>query len=312
MIGRILAALGLLATLGAGPVDGALTLAELRAKYLTPADHIVDIGGVEVRYRDEGHGPAVLLLHGSNSTLDTWDGVAARLVPHYRVIRFDQPPQGLSGPVSDAAKVTLPSADALLTGLLDRLKTGPVIAVGVSSGGTMAYYLAGAHPERVRALVLSNAPSDPLDLKGLVNPPDLVAAEARAKATGRRDPDWWWAYFRSLYGDPARITAAQIARNYDFGRRVAEPNLLHLFALAGNNDLTHDRLAHVTAPTLIVWGMRDHVLPYPAAVALAGHLTAIHPSVVLLDDVGHYPPIEVPERFAAIVDTFVQQVVTAP
>lgn len=297
--------------MGAAPVpqEGRLTVAQLRAKYMTDADRIVDIGGVEVRYREEGRGPVILLLHGSNSTLETWDGVAAKLRQNYRVIRFDHPPMGLSGPVSEPAKITLPGPEALMTGFLDKLNIRSLIVVGTSSGGTMAYYLAAVRPEMVKALIVSNAPSEPLDTSGLVNPPDLVAALAREKATGMRDRDWFRAYYRSLYGRPDRITAAQIERGYDFGRRVAEPNFLHLFALGGNGALTRERLSQVKAPTLIVWGMTDKVLPWKAVLSLRDKLTGIHPSMVLLDDVGHYPPIEVPERFAAIVETYIQQTV---
>ncbi len=293
------------------PAEGKLTVAQLRARYMTPADRIVTLGGVEVRYRDEGKGQPILLLHGSQSTLDTWDGVANALKGRYRVIRFDLPPMGLSGSISEAAKATLPGPDALMIGLLDHLKIDKVIAAGVSSGGTMAYYLAGNHPDRVKAVVLSNCPSDPVDTSGLVQPEDLKIASARLKATGIQDKDWWRAYLKFLYGEPSRLTEAQIQRSYDMGRRGQEPNMLHLLALAGNAAETDKRLSEVKTPTLVIWGMRDKVLPYSACLALLGHLKGVKPSIVLLDDVGHYPPIEVPQRFAAIVDTYVTQVVAA-
>lgn len=305
-----------LAALAAGPAsaaelppEGKLTVAQLRARYMTPADKLVTLGGVEVRYRDEGQGQPILLLHGSQSTLETWDGVAAVLKRHYRVIRFDQPPMGLSGSINDAAKVTLAGPDALMTGFLDHLKIKSVIAVGVSSGGTMAYYLAAGHPDRVKALVLSNCPSDPVDTSGLVTPPDLIEAGKRLKATGLQDREWWRAYLTYLYGDPSRLTQKKLQVSYDMGRRGVEPNMTHLLALAGNAAETAKRLESVKTPTLVIWGTRDPVLPYKAAVALRSHLTGVNPSMVMLDDVGHYPPVEVPERFAAIVETFLTQVV---
>ena len=290
---------------------GRLTLQELRARYLRPQDHLVTIGGVEVRYRDEGRGPAVLLLHGSNSTLETYDGMVERLKSHYRLIRFDTPPVGLSGSVSDAAIASLPSPEALMTGLLDSLKIPSVVAVGVSSGGTMAYYLAGAEPQRVCALILANTPSDPVDTSGVRNPPELEAAKAAAARTGVGDRDFWWAYFRFLYGDPGRITPALIERLYDMNRRVPEAHPLHLYALTAHNEVTLARLAAVRAPTLLVWGMRDPVLPYRTAVALRDHLTGTTASLLLLDDVGHYPTLEVPDRFAAILRNYVEAVLTA-
>ena len=76
-----------------------LTLEALRAKYGDTHGRIAVIKGIEVYYKDEGRGPVILMVHGSQSTLKTWDHVAPLLTRHYRVIRFDIPPQGLSGRV---------------------------------------------------------------------------------------------------------------------------------------------------------------------------------------------------------------------
>src|SRR5476649_988944 len=57
----------------------------------------VAIGGLQVHYRDEGSGPLLLLLHGTGSSLHTWDGWAAALTTHFRVVRMDLPGFGLTG-----------------------------------------------------------------------------------------------------------------------------------------------------------------------------------------------------------------------
>ena len=88
-----------------------ITVEQLRAKYGDRAGHIAVIGGVEVYYKDEGKGPAILMVHGSQSTLKTWDYVAAKLTKRYRVIRYDIPPQGLSGHVSDEAEKAMQPTD---------------------------------------------------------------------------------------------------------------------------------------------------------------------------------------------------------
>ena len=76
-----------------------LTLEALRAKYADRRNgRFVTIGGVEIYHKDEGKGPVILLVHGSQSTLRTWDFIAPVLVQRgYRVIRYDTPPLGLSG-----------------------------------------------------------------------------------------------------------------------------------------------------------------------------------------------------------------------
>ena len=74
--------------------------AEMRAKYGGPPSQFVDIGGgVTVHLRDEGpkDAPAIMLLHGSNADLLTWDPWVAALKDRYRVIRFDTVGHGLTG-----------------------------------------------------------------------------------------------------------------------------------------------------------------------------------------------------------------------
>ncbi|MCY3816819.1 MAG: alpha/beta hydrolase, partial [Gammaproteobacteria bacterium] len=121
--------------------DQRLTLDELRQKYGDPDGRMAEIGGVEVYYKDQGEGPSILMIHGSRSSLRTWDRVAPELLDRYRVIRYDLPPNGLSGPVSDEAVDRTDPAD-LAAGLLDHVGVDQVTCVGVSSGGTTCMYLA--------------------------------------------------------------------------------------------------------------------------------------------------------------------------
>ncbi len=70
----------------------------LEAKYASPASRFIHIDGVRIHYRDEGSGPAILLLHANFSNLLGWDPWAEALKDHYRVVRFDFPAFGLTGP----------------------------------------------------------------------------------------------------------------------------------------------------------------------------------------------------------------------
>jgi pimeloyl-ACP methyl ester carboxylesterase len=64
----------------------------------------------------------------------------------------------------------------------------------------------------------------------------------------------------------------------------------------------------VTAPTLLIWGARDPLLTPPTADILAGYLSHAQVSKVIMPDVGHYPPLEAPERFARIVAAYIEAV----
>lgn len=70
---------------------------ELKAKYTTPSSSFISVDGANLHYRDEGQGPAILLLHGTAASLNTWDGWATELSKSHRVLRLDLPGFGLTG-----------------------------------------------------------------------------------------------------------------------------------------------------------------------------------------------------------------------
>jgi pimeloyl-ACP methyl ester carboxylesterase len=298
------------ATTADAPVQR-IPLAHLRKTFGKPGDKYVTIKGLELRYRDEGPRtgvPVLLLNHGSRSTLNQWDGVAARLKGRYRIVRFDMPANGLSGSLSDAAKTAVGSPEALVAGFLDALKIGKVNIAGVSSGGTLSYYFAAAHPERVENLILSNTPSNAVPNLKVQTSPDLAAAVDRFKQTGIEGMDYWTAYLGSLYGVKSRMPASLPAYYYETNLRVKEPNVTGLHALTANEDKTMAMLAKVKAPVLLVWGMRDYVLPPVQGYDLEKYLVnAQSRSFVALDTVGHYPPMESPEAFADVMDSFIRR-----
>jgi pimeloyl-ACP methyl ester carboxylesterase len=283
-----------------------LTLQQLRAKYADPAGRIARIKGVEVYYKDEGAGPVLLMIHGSNSTLRTWDVEVERLKSRYRIIRFDIPPQGLSGPVSDAAVARLRPVD-IPEGLLDQLHVTRATVIGVSSGGTLAVALAAKRPELVERLILSDAPSDPVVVTGLKRPQALLDQEAVLKATGFKTRAFWDAFFDFFGGDPRRITPELRQQYYDMNRRGPEPNLLSLDAKVSDDHAgAVETMAKVRAPTLLLWGGKDPLLPPSAAHALMGYLTGAQVSLIILPDVGHYPPLEAPVRFAEGIEAYIE------
>src|SRR5690606_15475394 len=74
---------------------------ELVGQYAAPPSQFADIEALRVHYRDEGEGPPLVLVHGTSSSLYTWDGWASRLSWHRRVIRLDLRGFGLTGPAPD-------------------------------------------------------------------------------------------------------------------------------------------------------------------------------------------------------------------
>ena len=292
-------------SLATDPAKPHATLEQLRAKYVDRKGHIAVIKGVEVYYKDEGRGPAILMVHGSQSTLKTWDAIAPVLAKRYRVIRFDIPPQGLSGRVSKAAAAQLQPTD-IPEGLLALLGVSRVSYVGVSSGGTLGIYLAAKRPDLVARLILSNTPADPVKTDHMQQSADFIAAQREARESGFQSQKFWDLFLDFFSGDPSRIDSAIREQYYDFNRRGPEENYLALVAQVANHDKAVAAMRQVTAPTLLIWGGKDALLVPASADILAGYLTRTQVSKVFMPDVGHYPPLESPRRFAQLVLAYLE------
>lgn len=290
------------------PTTPRISLAALRHKYADRQSRYLVLNGMEIHYKDEGpkDAPVLFMVHGSQSSLRTWDRITALLKSRYRIIRYDIPGFGLSASATaEAAQNVQPVEGA--EGLLDALGVKKVAAaVGVSSGGTMVMYLAAKRPELVERLILSNTPSDPVDTSHLVPSPGFRAAQERTRATGYQDLDFWDQYLSFFSGDAGRISAKTKAEYYDFNRRGPESYPVAMVARIGDGKQAAIEMARVTAPVFLVWGTGDPLLPESAADAIARYLKNADISKILMPDVGHYPPLEVPDRFARWIVAYVE------
>lgn len=288
-----------------------LSLSELRAKYEDSESRYVTVGGLKLHYKDEGKGPVILMLHGSQSSLRTYDRITQLMKSEYRIIRLDLPGYGLSDAVTEESVANSQPVE-MVEGVVDHLGLTKLTAVGVSSGGTMSAFLAAKRPELVERLVLSNMPSDPYNTAHLVMPQSFLDAQKRFAETKVYDRNFWYEYLRYFAGDPARMTDEKIDEYTDFGRRAPDPNLLGLVARVGDGVAAQAKFGTITAPTLLIWGSADPLLPESASAALVGHLKRTPASRMLLSDVGHYPPLEAPDRFAYILKTYIEAATPAP
>ncbi|MBB6376292.1 pimeloyl-ACP methyl ester carboxylesterase [Pseudonocardia eucalypti] len=120
----------------------------------------VEVDGLAVRYRRGGRGPAALLLHGTTSSLEHFDGVAERLEASFDVIRPDLPGFGGTGPRRDG-DYRIGTYAATMAGFMRELGIETYAVVGNSLGGNVAWNMALDFPSRVSALVLVNATGYP-------------------------------------------------------------------------------------------------------------------------------------------------------
>jgi pimeloyl-ACP methyl ester carboxylesterase len=300
--GYILGGLVVLLALGyVSRLRGDIPLATLKARWAGGASHFVAVVGMEVHVRDVGSGPVVVLLHGTSSSLHTWDGWAERLRPSHRVVRFDLPAFGLTGP-SPARDYSIEAYVAVVDHVTTRLGLHRFVLGGNSLGGAIAWTYALAHPDRVQGLILVDAVGYPL--RGS----DLPIAFRMAG----------WPVLPSLLAhlNPRRLVENGVRKSYGDASRI-RPEIVdrycELTLRAGNRAAFVDRMRvpqrddsarirELRQPTLILWGARDRLIPVEAAHSFARDIPGAQ--VIVYDSLGHVPMEEDPARTGADVERF--------
>jgi len=262
---------------------------------------MIEIGGVRTYVVEAGEGPSILLIHGYGDTADGWRRVVPGLLRDHRIVALDLPPFGRSesppeGKLLDFYSEFFPT-------FLDTMELEKTTVIGHSLGGAVSLRLAVENPDRV-------------DRLGLVAPAGLGNA-----------PPWWWHALtaRSLWQGalslPLPFTTPLVRQGLKgfLGLRLfADPNRMgreikHLVDMHGTRkDLSKllaaghacidsytgqllEQSMDLEIPLWMLWGRQDGLVPSVHARAFG----RAHPDakVHVLDDCGHYPHIEFPQRF---------------
>ena len=215
------------------------------------------------------------------------------------MVRLDLPGSGLSDPDATGDYTDARSVDVLIA-LMDRLGIARATIVGNSMGGRIAWTFASSHPERVDRLVL-------ISPDGFASPgfeydkvPDVgLAAQAMRFVLPKLLVKQSLA---PAYADPKALTDERLARYYELLRAPgARAAMIARMQQSVRTDPVA-RLAGIKAPTLLLWGEADHVIPFTNA---ADYLKAMpHATLAPLPNVGHLPQEEAPEASLAVVRRF--------
>ena len=263
------------------------------ARYAGAPSQFVEVDGMQVHYRDRGQGPAVLLLHGSNASLHTWEDWTAQLAATHRVVAVDLPGHGLTGPHPDDRYTTRDTA-AFVEAFTDAVGLDRFTLVGNSMGGRSAWAYTLLYPERVEGLVLVAASGYPA-----TGPPGFVYRLARVPGFGavvtRLTPRWLIAsQLRSAYADPEQVTDERITQYSDLLRHAGNRDATRARLLSDPDDADlRGRLGAIAVPTLVLWGEQDTWVPVAHADRFAEDIPDAE--VITYPDLGHLPMEEGPE-----------------
>jgi pimeloyl-ACP methyl ester carboxylesterase len=255
-----------------------------------------DVAGRRLHYVREGEGEPLLLIQGlSGNHLHWGDDFLGLLRPTFDTIAYDHRGIGHSDRTDEPFTIADLADDA--AGLLDALGLESAHVLGISMGGMTAQELALRHPDRVRTLTLGCTYAGGAD--SAMTDPAVIQRLGELFMTGRTEEALRFGFEVNV-----SKTFAEDPRNYELVQRIAGelPASLDILMLQVQAVASHDtseRLGEITAPTLVIHGTDDQMLPVSNARAIAARIPGAR--LEILEGVGHAFWWERPEESAELL-----------
>ena len=293
----LLTLLGLILGLGALFWTPDISHQELVERYAQPPSQFLDLpSGTRAHYRDVGprHDRAMILLHGSAASLFTWEKWIAALPKDIRIISVDFPGHGLTGPTPQGA-YWIDGLTDFLNEFSDTLGLKQVILVGNSMGGGISSNYAINYPDLVAGLILIDADGLPEDLyKDIEGPVGFSIAHT---------PGLRWLATKITPRSLVKQGLADVSEKSGVVTEDAVDLYWHLLRHPGNRTAMIKRFkaakAHpmnhefekIRAPTLVIWGEKDRLIPLANGQAMARRIP--NAELLVYEGVGHLPQEEI-------------------
>jgi pimeloyl-ACP methyl ester carboxylesterase len=285
-----------------------LPVSELKQKYANSESEFVEIDGMQVHYRDEGNALdsiPLVLIHGTGASLHTWEGWVKSLKANHRIIIFDLPAYGLTGP----SKVGDYSQDyyvSFVDKLLTKLFVKKCVLGGNSLGGSVTWAYALAHPARVEKMILVDAGGYPMTPKSVPIAFQMARVPILSNLFKYVTPrSVIEKSLRNVYVHDERITDDLIDRYYNLalreGNRKAFIDRMKV-SISSNKYL---KIKTLTMPTLIIWGGQDGLIPLKVGEQF--HQNLPNDTMVVFKDLGHTPMEEDSENTVKVVMNFLKK-----
>jgi pimeloyl-ACP methyl ester carboxylesterase len=270
-------------------------------KYQTLESQFIQVDKMAVHIRMKGQGEPIFLLHGSFSSLHTWDAWQQELSPYFMTISLDFPGHGLTGPDVEK-RYSITDYASLVLKIAEKLKIEKFHLAGNSMGGAVAMQIASDQPTKVLTLNLIDAAGAP---KLEMAKSDSSYSQSRSSASWiiklasnpffskillKCTPKFLFEMnMKQVYGDASKVTDKAVERYYE------------LMLREGNRQATMERLSaprsmsidfdQLTMPTLILWGQKDTWIPVSQAKILQKSIKGSN--LIIFDQAGHVPMEEI-------------------
>lgn len=255
--------------------------------------------GLDVHFKDEGKGVPVLLLHGTSSSLHTWNALTNLLKTDCRVIRTDLIGFGVTGP-HPQKKYSIETYLKFIDDFMDFLGIHEFIIAGNSYGGMLAWNYSALYPQKVSGLILINS-------AGFEMGKTPVRFKLAQHNVGR------WLIKNSTPKWMVKKGLGEVV----YSRRLDE-NLIDRYQLLtlrkGNRQAFVDfitsrqpprpeLLSSILAPTLLLWGKFDKLYPLHHAYLFKEQIPHAH--LKIIDESAHIPMEENPSACSVKIEKFI-------
>lgn len=243
----------------------------------------------------EGQGPVLMLSHALGCDLHMWDEIAQLLRSRYTVVRYDHCGHGQSPAKAQAFSMQDLADDA--AALIRGLGLGPVHFAGVSMGGMTAQALAASHPELVHSIVVANSAAryDDAARQGWQARIQTVLSQGMEPIADGALQRWFSPAYQATHPD-------RLAQMRQVLVGTAPQPYAHACEAVAHINLD-DSNPRIQCPALVIAGNLDAATPPAMSEAIARSIPGARLEMI---DAAHISNVEQPERFAELLDTFVQ------
>lgn len=274
---------------------------------------------LDVAIAGDPKNPAIFLLHGFPESHRTWRHQIPALAKDHYVIAPDQRGFARSSKPEGTENYSPDKPVADLLALADHLGVGDFTLVGHDWGGAIAWMAALQHPQRIKRLIIVNAPHPLVFQRSLFD--DAEQRESSQYITAFRNPDFETFIDRmgiptffdtsfAKYTDAAALAPERDAYIDEWSQPGTMTGMLNWYrgssVIVPAPGETPERPAWldgpfppVTQPTLVIWGMKDTALRPVQLAELPNYVPDL--TLVKIEDAGHFVPWEKPEPVTAAI-----------
>lgn len=274
-----------------------IPLDQLKNKYANINSSFIEVDGMNVHFRDEGNQKdsiPIVLIHGTGSSLHTYDQWTKKLILNHRVIRMDLPGYGLTGPFP-SRNYSIENYVTFLKHFLKSIGIKNCVLVGNSLGGNIAWNFTLENSKIVKKIILIDAAGYPLKSKSIPIAFELakipfikniityITPRIIAKSS-----------VENVYKNKFKVTDELVNRYFELTLREGNRQaFVDRFKIKSNTEY-YKKIKSIKQKTLILWGENDELIPLDMAYRFHNDLP--NDSLIILSNVGHVPMEESPNQ----------------